>query len=304
MNSKSVIISALGILMLGSQVQAAEADGAKPVIQWAGCGISKKAFMSEMAKAYEKKTGIKIKLSGGGATKGIRKAAAGEIDIGGACRVALESHKAERYAHQIPVAWDALVVIAHKDNPVKNIKFDQIRGIYLGKIKNWKELGGNDAPIELYVRRGKMSGVGRTLRELVFANFDQEFKRATYVVKSSGPVEKGVLKNINGIGITGISSAKRRDVQMLSLDGKAPTYDNIKNGQYTLYRPLYLVIKNGNKDKKVRDFIRYATSREGQAVIRKAGTVPYSEAMVLVMKQLDQYQRASSLGLYRTSTTN
>ena len=289
MNSKSVIISALGILMLGSQVQAAEADGAKPVIQWAGCGISKKAFMSEMAKAYEKKTGIKIKLSGGGATKGIRKAAAGEIDIGGACRVALESHKAERYAHQIPVAWDALVVIAHKDNPVKNIKFDQIRGIYLGKIKNWKELGGNDAPIELYVRRGKMSGVGRTLRELVFANFDQEFKRATYVVKSSGPVEKGVLKNINGIGITGISSAKRRDVQMLSLDGKAPTYDNIKNG---------------NKDKKVRDFIRYATSREGQAVIRKAGTVPYSEAMVLVMKQLDQYQRASSLGLYRTSTTN
>ena len=257
--------------------------------------------MSEMAKAYEKKTGIKIKLSGGGATKGIRKAAAGQIDIGGACRVSLESHKAERNAHQIPVAWDALVVIAHKDNPVKNIKFDQIRGIYLGKIKNWKELGGKDAPIELYVRRGKMSGVGRTLRELVFANFDQQFN-ATYVVKSSGPVEKGVMKNINGIGITGISSAKRRDVQMLSLDGKAPTYDNIKNGQYTLYRPLYLVIKNGNKDKKVRDFIRYATSAEGQAVIRKAGTVPYTEAMVLVMKQLDQYQRASSQGLYRTTT--
>ena len=228
---------------------------------------------------------------------------ASQIDIGGACRVSLATDKRERAAHQIPVAWDALVVIAHKDNPVKNIKFDQIRGIYLGKIKNWKELGGKDAPIELYVRRGKMSGVGRTLRELVFANFDQEFN-ATYVVKSSGPVEKGIVKNINGIGITGISSAKRRNVQMLALDGKAPTYDHIKGGQYALYRPLYLVIKNGNKDKKVRDFIRYATSREGQDVIRKAGTVPYTEAMVLVMKQLDQYQRASSKGLYRKSAAN
>ncbi|MGD8811531.1 MAG: phosphate ABC transporter substrate-binding protein [Thioalkalispiraceae bacterium] len=298
MNIKHVLITALGIFAAGSNVQAAD----EQLIQWAGCGISKKAFMSEMAKAYEKKTGIKVNLSGGGATKGIRKAAAGQIDIGGACRVSLETRADERDAHQIPVAWDALVVITHKDNPVKNIEFDQIRGIYLGKITNWKQLGGRDAPIELYVRRGKMSGVGRTLRELVFANFDQEFK-ATYVVKSSGPVEKGVMKNINGIGITGISSAKRRDVQMLALDGKEPTYENIKNGDYTLYRPLYLVIKNGNKDKKVRDFIRYATSREGQAVIRKAGTVPYSEAMVLVMKQLDQYQRASSLGLYRTSVS-
>lgn len=304
MNIKSVVISALGVFMLGTQAHAAEAAAGKELIQWAGCGISKKAFMSEMAKAYEKKTGIKVNLSGGGATKGIRKAAAGEIDIGGACRVSLDSHNEERNAHQIPVAWDALVVIAHKDNPVKNISFDQIRGVYLGKIKNWKELGGNDAPIELYVRRGKMSGVGRTLRELVFANFDQEFPTATFVVKSTGPVEKGIEKNVNGIGITGISSAKRRDVQMLALDGKAPTYENIKGGEYTLYRPLYLVIKNGNKDKKVRDFIRYATSREGQDVIRKAGTVPYSEAMVLVMKQLDQYQRASSQGLYRTSAAN
>lgn len=304
MNIKSVAISALGIFMLGTQAQAAEAAKGENVIQWAGCGISKKAFMSEMAKAYEKKTGIKVNLSGGGATKGIRKAAAGEIDIGGACRVSLESNNEERDAHQIPVAWDALVVIAHKDNPVKNITFDQIRGVYLGKIKNWKELGGKDAPIELYVRRGKMSGVGRTLRELVFANFDQEFPSATFVVKSTGPVEKGIEKNVNGIGITGISSAKRRDVQMLSLDGKAPTYDNIKGGEYALYRPLYLVIKNGNKDKKVRDFIRYATSREGQQVIKNAGSVPYSEAMVLVMKQLDQYQRASSQGLYRTSASN
>ena len=284
----------LGIVFIAN-IQSVSAE----TIQWAGCGISKKAFMTELSKAYTKKTGIEVKLSGGGATKGIRNAAKGTIHIGGACRVSLEQHPEERDAFQIPVAWDALVAFVHKDNPVNNVSFKQLNNIYLGKITNWKELGGNDAPIELYVRRGKLSGVGRTLRELVFANYNQEFK-ATYVVKSSGPVEKGVVKNINGLGVSGISSAKKRKLKLLKLDGKAPTYENIKNGSYALYRPLYLVIKRGNKTPLVRDFIKYAVSDEGQDIIRSQGTVPYAEALHLVMKQLDQYERANSEGLSQT----
>jgi phosphate transport system substrate-binding protein len=285
-----------GSLLALSVSQASTND--QSVINWAGCGITKKAFMQELAIAYEKRTGIKINLAGGGATKGIRKAAAGEIDIGGACRQSLANNALERDAHQIPVAWDALVVIVNKDNPVESISLQHLQQVYLGKITNWKQLGGNDAPLELYVRRGKLSGVGRTLRELVFHNFDQDFK-AKYVEKSSGPVEKGVVKNINGLGVTGISSAKRRDVKILKLNGKAPSYDNIKTGNYVLYRPLYLVTKIGKRDKKGRDFIRFALSRDGQDIIRSQGTVPYSEAMALVMKQLDQYEQAVEQGLYR-----
>jgi len=291
---KYLLVFVFGVFLVNTQVVSAA-----ETIQWAGCGITKKAFMKEMAKAYTKKTGIKVKLSGGGATKGIRKAAKGTIHIGGACRVSLERHAEERDAYQIPVAWDALVVFVNKNNPVDNITFAQLQKVYLGKITNWKQLGGKNAPIELFVRRGKMSGVGRTLRELVFANYNQEFK-ATYVVKSSGPVEKGVVKNKNGFGVSGISSAKKRDLKLLKLDGKAPTYENIKNGSYALYRPLYLVIKRGNKTPLVRDFIKYAVSKEGQAIIRAQGTVPYAEALHLVMKQLDQYERANTEGLSRT----
>ena len=293
---KYIPLLALGAFLTNIQtVSAAETEA----LQWAGCGITKKAFMSELAKAYTKKTGIKVQLSGGGATKGIRNAANGSIHIGGACRVSLEQHPEERDAFQIPVAWDALVAFVHEDNPVDNITFAQLNKVYLGEITNWKQLGGKDAPIELYVRRGKMSGVGRTLRELVFANYDQEFK-ATYVVKSSGPVEKGVVKNPLGFGVSGISSAKKRKLKLLKLDGKAPTYENIKNGSYALYRPLYLVIKRGNKTPLVRDFIKYAVSNEGQKIIRAQGTVPYSEALHLVMKQLDQYERANAEGLAQT----
>jgi len=268
------------------------------VINWAGCGITKKAFMQELAIEYEKRTGTKVNLNGGGATKGIRKAAAGEIDIGGACRTSLANDPEERGAHQIPVAWDALVVIVHKDNPINDISFQQLQKVYLGEISNWKELGGSDAPIDLYVRRGKLSGVGRTLRELVFHNFDQDFK-ADYVMKSSGPLEEGIMNNANGFGVTGISSAKRRDVKILKLNGHAPTYDNIKTGNYVLYRPLYLVTRLGDRNNKGRDFIRFAVSRAGQDIIRRQGTVPYAEAMALVMKQLDQYEEAVEKGLYR-----
>ena len=270
---------------------------------WAGCGISKKAFMAELAKAYQKKTGIKVVLNGGGATKGIRDATAGRIDIGGACRPIIENDPEERNAYQVPVAWDALAVIVHPSNPVKSITFKQLQDVYLGKITNWKELGGANAPIELYIRRGKISGVGRTLRALVFANFNQEFPGAKYVMKSSGPLEKGIEDNPLAIGTTGISSAKRRKVKILDLNGKDPSYENIKNGSYVLYRPLYLVTKGSSADKKVKDFITFALSREGRDVIRRAGSVPYADAIGLVMKQIEQYDNATERGLYNTATS-
>lgn len=271
---------------------------------WAGCGITKKAFMAELAKAYEKKTGVKVTLNGGGATKGIRDATAGKIDIGGACRAVIEKDAEERNAYQVPVAWDALAVIVHPKNPVQTITFKQLQDVYLGKIKNWNELGGPNAPIELYIRRGKISGVGRTLRELVFANFDQEFPGAKYVMKSSGPLEKGIEDNPFAIGTTGISSAKRRKVKILSLNGKDPSYENIRNGSYVLYRPLYLVTKGNKADQKVKDFITFALSREGREVIRRAGSVPYSDAMGLVMKQIEQYDSATDRGLFNTTASS
>ena len=291
---KLVIIN---LIILLSSNSFANTDNTSASILWAGCGITKKAFMAELAKAYTAKTGIEVNLQGGGATKGIRNAAKGNIDIGGACRATLPGHKDERSAHQVPVAWDALVVVVNKENPVNSITFKELQRIYLGQITNWKELGGDNAPIELYIRKGQHSGVGRTLRELVFANYNQKFK-AKYTVKSSGPLEKGIVKNLYGIGTTGISSAKRRDFKILKLDDKEPTYENIKKGEYLLYRPLYLVTKGPKSDPKVKKFISFALSREGKAIIRKAGTVPYGDAMSLVMKQLQQYKRARDSGIF------
>jgi len=263
-------------------VPAASADN---VIRWAGCGITKKAFMAELAQAYEEKTQIKVALSGGGATKGIRDAVGLRIDLGGTCRMTLpETNMSELHATLHPVAWDALAIIVHKANPVKNLTTEQIKKIYTGRITNWKQVGGPNASIRLYVRKGTISGVGYAIRQYIFKDSAKEFKSA-YRVKSSGPLEKAVEKDKYAMGITGVSSARKRNVKIIGFDGMIPTFDNVKTGKYGLYRPLYLVT-GPSPSKKVMDFIIFATSDEGSAVIRANGTVPYGDAMSLMSKLL------------------
>jgi len=143
----------------------AQAEEGKPVkiakkLSWTGCGIAKKAFMAELSKAYESSYNVSIALTGGGATKGIRQVHDGKTDMGGSCRYLLPAHEKEQGVRMEPVAWDALVVIVHPDNPVNNITLSQIRQVYLGRITNWKSLGGPTKAMHLYARKGKTSGIG------------------------------------------------------------------------------------------------------------------------------------------------
>jgi phosphate transport system substrate-binding protein len=205
--------------------------------------------------------------------------------MGGTCRMSLpEVDKSELHATLHPVAWDALAIIVHKSNPVKQLSSQQIKDIYKGKITNWKQVGGKNAPLELYVRTGKVSGVGYAIRQYLFEDSDEEFI-SDHVVKSSGPLEKAVEKRKNAIAITGVSSARKRDVKIIGFDGKEPSYENVKNGQYGLYRPLYLVTSPA-PSRVVKSFIEFAQSEEGMEILRKNKTVPYADALPLMRKML------------------
>ncbi len=288
---KKLSLFIISIILLHVWAKPALADEEAP-LRWVGCGISKKAYMVALAEAYEQKTGVKIDLQGGGATRGIREVAASTADIGGSCRRRIFSAKQERGITQVPVAWDALVVIVHKDSPVNNIALADLRKVYLGEIRNWSELGGPDAPIKLFARKGKISGVGRTTRKLLFDDYDQEFA-ASQIFPSSGPLEEAVVGDHNAIAISGISSARKRDVKILALDGKYPSYENVQSGNYLLYRPLYLVYHEDSPNvERIKDFIQYADSEEGRNVIRKNGTVPYLEGLNLMKVKLEEARAA------------
>ncbi len=271
----------------------AQAQAEQATLRWVGCGISKKSYVTALAKAYEERTGVKIDLQGGGATKGIREVAAIEADVGGSCRRKLRGASEESAAELVPVAWDALVAITHSDNPVEDISVAQLQGVMLGEIDNWSELGGPDAEIELYVREGKISGVGHALRKVLFNDPELEFDTADQRFPSSGPLEKAVAASPHSIGVTGISSARKRDVKILRLEGKEPNYENVRSGDYLLYRPLYLVHnKQSPKSEEIKKFIQFAYSKEGMDIISANGTVPYLEAMHLLRKSRNEIFKA------------
>ncbi|RDH84051.1 MAG: phosphate ABC transporter substrate-binding protein [endosymbiont of Galathealinum brachiosum] len=268
-------------------------------INWVGCGISKKAYMNEMSKSFKKKTGIDINIQGGGATKGIRKVSDKSADLGGSCRLYLPGNDLESSVSFEPLAWDALAVIVHKNNPVKNITLEQLKSIYMGELTSWKELGGPDHKIELFTRQGKISGVGFMIRKLLFYSPYVEFD-SSQEFKSSGPLEKSIQQNIYALGISGISSARLRDLKILNLNGVSPDTESIKKGGYLLYRPLYLTYrKDSPRLKEIKAFIAFAHSKEGRKIMIKNGVVPYLRAMQLIFKQVEQERRAQ-----RHSSTN
>jgi phosphate transport system substrate-binding protein len=263
------------LLVIGLTVTASAAEK----IDYTGCGIVKKAFMAELANKFSEKYGVEINIEGGGATKGIRNVAAGKSDLGGTCRYVLDvsEEKGVKLHH---VAWDSLAIIVNKNNPVDSITLTQLKQIIEGKIKDWAALGGPSGnPVSFYARQGKVSGVGLMAREIIFKNTDKDFEAVKFF-KSSGPLEKAIEKEKWAIGITGISSARKRNVKILRLNDIDISKSNIASGKYLLYRPLYLVTKE-DPDSLAKKFIQFAKSEEGQEIISQQGTVNLKEGAML-----------------------
>jgi len=255
-------------------------------IEWTGCGIIKKSFMHELSIAFEKKTGIKITITGGGATKGIRSVSAGNTHVGGSCRGHLNTVDGvpvleEEGAVLVHVAWGALVVIVNPANNVGNISLEQLKDVFDGKITSWKELGGIEKKIALIVRDGKISGVGHMFRQMVFNDPEYEFKARSLKVKSTSPLEQKVERFKTAMAIDGIGSALKRQVKILQVNGVEPRKENIVAGKYPLFRPLYLVKRTGENSPTINKFIDFALSPEGQAVIANEQAVNLREGELL-----------------------
>ncbi len=255
-----------------------------------GCSITRRAFMSEVAVAYEKATGKKIAVMGGGATLGIRATAAGDADIGGTCRPSLPVRfDEEKGVYMTLIAWDAIVFITHPSNPVDGITLQQAKDILSGKITDWKEVGGDIRPIINVFRSqvpesgGKVSGAGYMARLMVFNDPDIDFTKNALFFKHSAEVERTIEKLVYTFGITGVSSAKKRKIKILNLNGIEPTKANIASAGYPLFRPLYLVTK-GKPAGEVESFMEWLLSKEGQEIVAGQGTVNLEEGRDLKAK--------------------
>jgi phosphate transport system substrate-binding protein len=230
-----------------------------------------------------KHPGINIDVKGGNTAAGFSQLQKGTITIANASsriqntdiRALMENNRGYT---ELVLAHDNVCVIVNEANPVKDLTLEQVRQIYSGEIKNWKQVGGNDSAIVL---------LGRELNSAQALFFQQKLKIAAYdksMQKITDDAETEIIKsNAAAIGFVGLVYAKDPSVATLNLTlktGFTPLNpfdpEVIKNGIYPLKRKLFQYIINDQLAPEVKEFLKFEFSETGQALISANGVFPVS----------------------------
>ena len=176
-----------------------------------------------------------------------------------------------------PVGKDALVFIVNASNPVDSLTKEQIRDIYTGKITNWAEVGGEDAPIKAFQRR-EDSGSQTLMRLLLMGNEEIPEKQMTVISEMEGLID-AVMEYDNSANAIGYSvyfyasvMNSHANLKFLAVDGTAPDNDTIRSGEYTLANPFYCGV-SGNSSENALLLRDWLISDEGQAFVEECGYV-------------------------------
>ena len=221
----------------------------------------------------------RVTVTGGGTGVGISALLDNTTDIAMASRPIKFSEKmkiksAGEDVAEIVVAYDALAVVAHPSNPVKQLTRQQLEDTFRGKITNWKQVGGDDRKIVVYSRETS-SGTYEFFKESVLKN--KNYMASSLSMPATGAIIQSVSQTKGAIGYVGLAYVSPR-VKTLSVsyDGKhyaAPTVENATNKTYPIVRPLYYYY-NVKKKAEIDPLVQYILSPDGQDIIKKSGYIP------------------------------
>ena len=239
------------------------------------------------AEAYRNvEPSVSIAVTGGGSGTGIASLINGTVDIANASRPMKDSEIEDARANDIEpvehvVAIDALAVIVNTENPVYELTIPQLSDIFTGRITNWSEVGGNDAPIIL-VSRETNSGTHVYFLEEVVRRGEKDnsdiFAPQTLLMPSSVGITSEVQRNPNAIGYDGLGYVDPLHEKILgiALDESAPyvlpTTESAKSGTYPLSRDLYMYTA-GEPTGAIADYIAWILSPAGQEIVEELGFV-------------------------------
>jgi phosphate transport system substrate-binding protein len=171
---------------------------------------------------------------------------------------------------QIVIAYDCITPVVNSANPVKNLSMQQLKDIYTGKIRDWKDVGGNPGAIVL-ISRDSSSGTFEYWGEHVLK---KERVVATALMQASnGAVAQAVSKNKYAIGYVGLAYAKAPGLKDLTVEGIAGSVATTLNGTYPISRGLYLYT-NGEPSGDVAKLVNYILSDVGQKIVAQVEYVP------------------------------
>jgi phosphate transport system substrate-binding protein len=223
-------------------------------------------FADKWAEDYMNKyPGRIVNVQGGGSSAGIQAARCGAADIGTSSR---ELKPEEKDLNEIVVARDGLAVIVHPTNKITGLSLEEVKQIFSGNIRSWKNLGGKDKTITV-VTREEGSGTRGAFQEMVMGKV-RIFKSAI-VEDSNGTVREIVAGDPHSIGYISLGLVNER-VKALELDGVAANEQNILDKYYKLVRP-FLFVTNGPPSPEAKHFIDFILSEEGQQLARQKGLI-------------------------------
>lgn len=227
-----------------------------------------------------------ISVSGGGSGTGISMLLNGTCQLANASREAKKKEIDTARARNsklvgTKVAKDGLAIIVHPSNSVKNLTMDQIKAIYSGKARTWKDVGGSSSASIVVVGRDSSSGTYGFFQEAVLGG--GAYRSDMLSMPTNAAVAQAVAQSKDAVGYVGMAYAwkdeQKGKCKVLSVSrtkgeaGLEPTDANVQSGKYPLFRYLY-VYTLGSPKGLAGEFIKFGLSSEGQELVHKAGYLP------------------------------
>ncbi len=236
---------------------------------------------SRSAQKFMESSSSRILVNAGGSGVGIHSVVGGRADIGMASReISLdESNRFEKSHLKIhPVGLDAVACVVSSEiyqAGVQQLTARQIAGIYLGEIRNWKEVGGPNKKI-VVVDKERHRGTRHVFMEYVFGNASQRTPGTLLVTGSNNEEQAKIAQSDSAIGMLSFNWINE-DVKAVSLldHGKEimPTWESVRQGSYPIVRKLNFITA-GNPKGEVKAFIDFVKGPEGQKIVEESGYIP------------------------------
>ena len=223
-------------------------------------------FAEKLAEQYmEKHPDVAVTIQGGGSALGIQSALSGTAQVGMADLVKLPP-EADALKNLI-AARDGIAVVLNPANAVTALTMEQVRGIFNGTIKNWKEVGGADYAISV-VSREAGSGTRSSFEQIVGG---VALTGDALIQDSNGTIRETVANDAHSIGYLSLGLINEK-IKPVTVDGAPCTEKAIMSGTYKLVRPVFLVYK-ADVSPACRAFLDYVVSAEAQEMIYKNGLI-------------------------------
>ncbi|KZX12577.1 phosphate ABC transporter substrate-binding protein [Methanobrevibacter filiformis] len=233
----------------------------------------------KLAETYTENNNVLINVQGGGSGMGIRSSHQNITDIGMSSKELNNEEKKE--LEELILGQEGIVISVNNENNVNDLNIGQIKNIFSGKIRNWKEVGGKDLNIEV-ITREEGSGTRSAFEDLVME--DSKIKADAIVQSSTESVKQSIVSNPGAIGFVSYAHMSD-DVKSLLVDGVDVSEETIADKSYKLQRPFIFLI-NGEPKDSVKEFLQWVYSPEGIKIIKEEKIVPPNSTQILKYQEL------------------